>query len=156
MKPQAPCIIDYKVFFDHVLDISAFNSVSSYQFNARQTEEEVVYDSAGNKWTYTLSSSSHKRALWKKWVAYWFWNKTIEVDVEWHYKGTYDLSELKQVIIKYIKLDDDILTQFIEEKDLISKVNETQSFQELLDCLYKYVYEPDEDAISEEFGYMEE
>ncbi len=61
------------------------------------------------------------------------YNPKINVTVLWGEPKTYVLEELKTAYIKAVEKDDDILTQFVEAKELKNKISDAQSFGELIE-----------------------
>ena len=112
----------------------------------REYDTPTVYDKQFEIWTYKLRSDRVKNSFWIRILAYTI-NPIIETYPAWSKTSNYQLDELKQAIIKCIKGDDDLLTQFVEPDVFIKGINQSDSFDAIYDTLNKYAFEVDEDAL---------
>ncbi|MDO1447475.1 hypothetical protein Q0590_14500 [Rhodocytophaga aerolata] len=64
----------------------------------RNTDQELVFDKEGNKWTYRLTSPQSKKSLAKKILDYILYNPVIEIKPEWTQRDTYQMQELKELM----------------------------------------------------------
>ena len=58
-----------------------------------------------------------------------FYNPMHTVEFEYEDQGTYDLTEIKQRITHYVSCDDDILTQFLDGKEIAARLSAAETFQ---------------------------
>ena len=158
MDPKFPFISIYNgVALDILESADQLNKVSTLALF--DTKETVGFDSDLNLWSYSFQRSGFKPSLLTKILANTFYNPLVEVQVIWEHRKQSDLKELKSIVNTCVEKDDDILTQFVEADYLQNKINESKSFQELLETLRKYVFDVEEESIwkeLEEQGLLED
>src|SRR6476646_2736138 len=92
----------------------------------------VVYDSLGVAWAFRFDCAKSKYSWWDKFLAQ-FYNPAGTSNVTWHRQQNYAFSELQKAFLDALAHDDDILTQFVEEGDLRSRIQRSANFPELLE-----------------------
>ncbi len=113
-------------------------------------EKEILFDSMGNKWTYRKIFEKFKNNWLTKVLAKTFYNPTHEAKIIWIFKETYSLEELKNSLKVCVDKDDDIITQY-EEADVIKfAIDETNTFEEIIGVLNKYVFDVNEESLWKE------
>jgi hypothetical protein len=68
----------------------------------KNTDQELVFDKEGNKWTYQVAPPQLKRSLAKKILDYILYNPIIEIKLEWTWRETYQIHELKKLLYQCI------------------------------------------------------
>lgn len=101
-------------------------------------EKSVVYDAEGRKWQAKGIDSRYRRTWWTLLLANTVYNPRITVTLVWREPKTYALEELKLVYSKAVDKDDDILTQFVEARELKKKISEAESFVNLVE-VYRWM-----------------
>jgi hypothetical protein len=143
MTPPFPIIT---IYHGNVIDILngdyPLDQTTLYGYIKHKTDNSVYYDRNGLKWTSSIYSPKYKRTLLTRLLANTFYNPTIKVERTWEEIGPYKLAELIEKVNHYIDLDDDILTQFSEGSKLKTKVSQSESFEELVQLLFDYVFKP--------------
>ena len=100
-------------------------------FNGSLTKR-VAYDAEGNKWEAKGIESPYKRTWWMILLAKTVYSPIVDVTVIWRRPKPYALEELKSVYTNAVRRDDDILTQFVEGSDLMKRISEAESFEQLV------------------------
>ena len=109
-----------------------------------------MYDKQGNKWSYKQVSDKFKSTFLTKLLAKTFYNPLLEAKVIWTQVGSYQIKELQNKLKYCIDKDDDIITQF-EEGDVIkSNLDKSDTFDNILEVLKKYVFEVNEEQLWKE------
>ena len=85
-----------------------------------------------------------------KLLANTFYNPLVDVQPRWTNTGNYKLIELKTVINACIDKDNHVLTQFIEPDKLKKVINYSNTFDEICQTLFKYVFDVDEKELLKE------
>jgi hypothetical protein len=91
----------------------------------------IVYDSAGVAWGFRFAHSKKQYSWLDKFLAQ-FYNPIRPNTVSWHSKQSYPFSELQSAYLDALAHDDDILTQFVEEKDLRQRIQHSSTFSDLV------------------------
>jgi hypothetical protein len=99
-----------------------------------------AYDKDGQMWKVDKVGSNYKINGLTKFLAYTIYNPQIKVSIIWTKIGNYQLSDLKEDIVKQLNRDDDIITQFNSAKLLREKIENCISFDSIVKTLYKYVF----------------
>jgi hypothetical protein len=92
----------------------------------------IVYDSAGIAWGFRFAHSK-KQYSWLDKLLAQFYNPVRHTTVTWHSRQSYSLSELQNAYLDALAHDDDILTQFVEEKDLRRQIQHSSTFSDLVE-----------------------
>lgn len=109
-----------------------------------------AYDKDGHLWKVDKVSSNYKLNGLIKFLAYTVCNPEIKVTIRWAKISDYKLLDLKSDIIKQVDRDDDIITQFEEGEIIKGKIENCDSFDNIIKTLNKYVFIVNEDELWKE------
>lgn len=115
--------------FDHSFEpqsVDTFLSVRS-EFRTRI----VYFDALGRLWRVKELKCRHRINWWARLLAHICYNPTVEVEWVWSEPERYEFADLQRSYCEAVKVDDDILTQFVEREELLRKVLAASSFGEL-------------------------
>lgn len=149
--PSYPLIvIDNSGYLDLIDNEDPLTSSNALVLIRNFHKKLQAYYGHGNIWKVENVESKYKINNLTKFLAYTFYNPSIKVTLTWKKERSYQINELKNAINKLVDQDDDILTQF-EEGDIIKKaVDNSNSFQGIIDTLNKYVFNVDEQELWKE------
>jgi len=151
MTPPLPLIAITGDFIELVDKDYPFNQATAYGLIKGVNDVTKYFDNGGNVWSSKIIPQNFKFTLLTRLLAKTFYNPKIKVDRIWTRTQDYNIEELKESIRFCIGKDNDILTQFVEAENLKSKLQECCNFQDIVDMLFNYIYNPDEEKIYEEF-----
>ncbi|SRR6266498_1692222 len=80
-----------------------------------------------------LFECSRQRYSWLDKFLAQFYNPVRPTSVSWHSHQSYAFSELQNAYFDALAHDDDILTQFVEEKDLRQRIQQCSTFSDLVE-----------------------
>lgn len=149
MKPTFPVISIYYDALEIVKD-EAYLAKATVLGVLKKTPDVMVFDSAGTKWSFDITSNKVNNTFFTKILAYTFYNPIVDVSLHWRKLNQYPLEELKTVIYKCIDDDDDILTQFAEPDFLKERIRGSGTFEDIFNVLSKYIFEVDEEKLWQE------
>jgi hypothetical protein len=109
-----------------------------------------AYDKGGQLWRVGKVDSNYKINGLTKFLAYTVYNPQIKVNIEWTKIADYKLDDLKKDINKQVDRDDDIITQFEEGEVIKEKIENCDSFDDIIKTLDKYVFKVNEDELWKE------
>jgi hypothetical protein len=124
-------------FYDsntHWIDLKravATTERASRLFLSRQPQI-VAYDAKLNRWSVAFDAPAGIASAWSRLLANTVYNPVREVPLQWNHSGSYEIDELRTVILEAVAHDDDILTQFVERGDLSSRLEQATSFAEFV------------------------
>ncbi len=93
-------------------------------------EQRTVFDAGGRMWRLAELRSRHKTPFYRL-LVHLFYNPWVDVEFLWHAPVEYPLDDLRAVYLAAVDADDDILTQFMERKELKKEITAATSFDEL-------------------------
>ncbi len=93
----------------------------------------IVYDSKGLAWRFSFERPAARLSVLRRLLAHTIYNPVREVAVSWFRLHEYSFAELRDAYLDAIAHDDDVLTQFVEASDLQRRVQESQSFGDLVE-----------------------
>lgn len=146
MKPKFPIISIYNEAVD-LIPNETYLSKAKVLGLLKGNSNSIAFESAGKKWTFKLTSDKITDNFMTRFLANTFYNPTVDVIPEWKMISEFEIDEIKSVLIKRIEKDDDILTQFIDSKDIKEYINKANSFEAVYDILLKYVFEYNEEEV---------
>ncbi|GGF17010.1 hypothetical protein [Hymenobacter cavernae] len=124
------------------------NYCNLYGYYESQRNPALYFDASGKKVRRKLKL---KRSFgkWQKLLSYFYWGK-VPVESTWYQVGEYELAELKEWVLRCIKADDDVLTQFIEKNHLIRLLKQARHFEDIYMVLQNAIYNfEDDDSLIE-------
>jgi hypothetical protein len=127
-----------------------FKVATSALTDPRIFEDTIAFDSNGNKWTYKQTTDKFKNTLLTRILAKTFYNPLLDATVLWTSHGTYKIEELKIKFKKCVDEDDDIITQFEEGSVIKTEIDNSQTFDDLIKILNKYIFDVNEEEIWKE------
>ena len=89
----------------------------------------IAYAANETKWKMRYESPGF--SIWTRLTQYLRTPKIL-VPVRWLHRGSYRIDELRSTFLKALEHDDDVLTQFVEREELISRLNAAGTFEELV------------------------
>jgi hypothetical protein len=107
----------------------------------RPSDQEVAFDSTGNKWTYRLTSNQSNQSdvsFGKRLLFHALPSPVLIVKPEWTKQGMYPLGELKGVIIGCVGKGDNLITPLADGASLETAISQATSFEQLYKTLIKY------------------
>ncbi|NNT73270.1 hypothetical protein HKT18_13705 [Flavobacterium sp. IMCC34852] len=146
MKPKFPIISIYNNAVD-LIPNQTYLSKAKVLGVLKGNSNSIAFDSAGNKWSFKLTSDKISDNFITRFLANTFYNPTVDVIPEWKMIGEFEIDEIKSVLIKSIEKDEDVLTQFIDSEDIKNHVNKAHSFETIYNILNRYVFEYNEEEI---------
>jgi hypothetical protein len=151
MKPKFPIITIYKLQgLEIINDDIALRNVSTLSFLSQSKAEYKIYDSNGKIWTLEFINNLIKTNFITRFLANTFYNPIVKVDLEWEEEGFYNLNELKNDISLCIDKDDDILTQYEEASVIKNAISNSNTFDDILFTLNKYIFDVNEEELWKE------
>ncbi len=151
MKPKFPIITIYKLQgLEIINDDIALRNVSTLSFLSQSKAEYKIYDSNGKIWTLEFINNHIKTNFITRFLANTFYNPIVKVDLEWEEKGVYNLNKLKNDIYICIDKDDDILTQYEEASVIKNAISNSNTFDDILFTLNKYIFDVNEEELWKE------
>ncbi|MCD4779896.1 MAG: hypothetical protein K8S27_05020 [Candidatus Omnitrophica bacterium] len=100
-------------------------------------QDASVYDHEGNVWTVADMDSPYQINLWTKLIANLFFNPRIIVRLTWAKTGTYSYKDFQEVLCDIVDKDEDYLTEQLGHDELITLIQDAESFDFLFDTLKK-------------------
>jgi hypothetical protein len=149
-KPEFPIICIDKKYFVELLDSEArMSKVSALALiNVPTFQDIFVFDKNGFQWSYKMISTEFKETFFNRiLIKAGFYFRTFSATVIWTRVCEYDLAKLKENLVNCVDQDDDILTQFIEPKDLSNAIRDAKTFDDLVTVLKNYVFPADENIL---------
>ena len=95
--------------------------------------EWVSFDAAGSAWSFHYERPPGGFSFVSRLLTKTVMNPIREVAVHWTRLRSYQLPELRDAYIDAIEHDDDILIQFVEREELRRRVQQSQSFRDLVE-----------------------
>ena len=111
-------------------------------------EKVTVYDREGRKWSGRGIEGPSRKSWWTKLLANTVYNPWVTVTVVWQEPKPYEIEELKSVYTAAVDKDDDILTQFVDANELKSRIDQADTFDELVET-YRWMQTEQDEAESE-------
>ena len=94
-----------------------------------------IFDAKGMEWSIEEAVPTRKVNVIERILAPICYNPKIKVKLKFKNPKPYVLEKIKKGIVKIVKNDDDVYTQFTEGKDIIEKINVANTFLEIIDIL---------------------
>ena len=151
MAPPFPLIVITGKHLDIVKEEHLLKQASLLWLSKGTVSETLYFDGFSKLWKSRIKPETFKPTLLKRLLAETFYNPVLQIDRVWTQADTYTIDKLKELIIQCINEDDDILTQFIEADNLKARIQDCQDFFDIIGVLTRYVFDPDEERIYEEF-----
>jgi len=104
--------------------------------------EFIGYDANQTKWSVTYENPARGASTWTRLLAY-VYNPKFDAALRWSESGSYTIEELRSVFLKAVEQDDDSLTQFVERDVLTSRLNQSKTFEELVN-VWEWLSAPDD------------
>ena len=121
--PTGPCFVTgHNGFIDFEQQLSSFERISLIFALYPDTWKFTIYDDKGFKWKTCGFQLSHKKPWWLFLPFTIFYIPWISVIYLWNEPEKYSLEELKAAYTEAVDMDDDILTQFVEAKELTKRI----------------------------------
>jgi len=137
--PQGPCFITgADGYFSFEEDYRSEGKGNLYGVLKGFFDTMTVYDAQGNKWKAKGVVSKYKRTWWWVLLANTVYNPRVTVRITWGEPRPYHLLDLKEVYVKAVEKDDDILTQFVEAGVLKERIGEARNFGALAE-VYRWM-----------------
>lgn len=108
---------------------------SLYAYTKGSWKSIKIYDAKGMEWSIKEAAPTRKINIIERILAPICYNPKIKVKLSPKKLKPYSLEKIKKSIVKIIKNDDDLYTQFTEGKDIIKRVNAANSFLEIINIL---------------------
>lgn len=106
----------------------------------RPSDQDVAFDSTGNKWTYRLTSNQSNQvdvSFGKRLLIHALPSPILIVKPAWTKQGMYPLEELKGVITLCVGKGDDLIRQLADGASLETTISQATSFEGLYKTLIK-------------------
>jgi hypothetical protein len=100
-----------------------------FRLRSAKRYEFIAYDANQTKWKKQYENPHF--SIWNRFQQY-IRSAKVVVPVRWDQIGRYDIEELRDLFLKAVQHDDDVLTQFVEREDLISLLNAATTFDDLV------------------------
>ena len=95
----------------------------------------VFYHRNGRKYQVDRVTPDRQLGTLSKLLAATVYNPWLETGLEYEDTGSYVIADLCAAVRKAIEMDDDVLTQFHDETELIAVLGNVGNFDEILDLL---------------------
>ena len=135
------------LYCDLVPEASSLSKWTALAVQKFRPKASVFYDTNLTKWSIQKISTDKDFNWLDRLMMHTFYNPLVKVQIQWVSQGAYDMTQLKDKIVKCIQEDDDVLTQFVEADFFIKKVNVCTKFSDLTDIFEKYVIDFDEESM---------
>ncbi len=152
-KPKLPLISIYKKRGFEIINedtMKYFTRTNAYNLIQNESDSEL-YSKNMEVWNFSQKTDKFKNTKWNRFLAKTIYNPIYDVTLVWKKIGIYKLEELKTKIKICIDKDDDVFTQFVEADFFKNMIDNSSSFNELINTLNKYYFEiKDEEMIWKE------
>ena len=95
----------------------------------------TLYHRSGTQYAVAEVVPDRPRGAFSHLLASSVYNPWIGVRLVYRAAGTYSLDDLRSALTRAIEIDDDVLTQFHEEEELLAMVSAASSFDDLVDVV---------------------
>jgi hypothetical protein len=119
---------------DYLINSNALGLIKQVQKNIQ------AYDKNGILWKVDKANSNYRINSLTRFLAYTVYNPKIKVIITWAKVGHYDLEDLKRCVNRQVDRDDDILTQFENGEIIKGKIENCESFDDIIKALNKYIF----------------
>ena len=137
MEPCGTCFISgSKYYFDLEEPLHSFQRHMLANVYNRAYDHFNIYDAKGLTWKLDGTETPFQ---WRSRLLLRFkmlFSPWVPVTYVWREPVEYSLDDLKAVYIKAVEMDDDILTQFVEADPLKKRIEQAQSFHELVEVYH--------------------
>ena len=101
----------------------------------RYFEGITIYRDDGVKLSIEPTPAPPERSLWNVVLANTIYNPVRVYAVRYRERGSYLLGEVKENILAAVATDDDILTQFLDASEIKSRLDRSESFEDIVDLV---------------------
>lgn len=95
-------------------------------------EQVEVFDSHGQHWTVSEVVAPYHVNAWTRLLAHTFFNPRLHVRLHWNDPSPYTFADLQQRICDAVDQDDEVLTQFVDARELTRLVRHSVDFEDLV------------------------
>ena len=120
---------------DTARDLPEQRATSAHGFHKPWWKGVKLYHRNGYRYEVEKATPEEELPPLSKLMAATIHNPTFNVNYEYQSTGFYQLDELKQALRAAVEKDDDVLTQFHEAEELISRIDAAKDFSGLVDML---------------------
>ena len=120
---------------DTARDLPEQRATSAHGFHKPWWKGVKLYHRNGYRYEVEKATPEKELPALSKLMAATIHNPTVNVLYEYTSTGFYKIDELKQALRAAVEKDDDVLTQFHEAEELISRIEAAKDFSDLVDML---------------------
>ena len=120
---------------DMARDLPEQRATSAHGFHKPWWKGVKLYHRNGYRFEVEKATPEQELPPLSKLMAATIHNPTFNVNYEYQSTGFYKIDELKQALRGAVEKDDDVLTQFHEAEELISRIDAAKDFGDLVDML---------------------
>ena len=133
MNPSGPCFeFGPRGYFSLEPSYTARKKMKLLGVFSGFYEQALVFDATGKVWRASQLRSRHKKSWWLTLLVHTVFNPWVDVEISWDQPRQFQLEELKDLYLRAVDQDDDILTQFVDAPELKKKIKEAESFDDLV------------------------
>jgi hypothetical protein len=120
---------------DTARDLPEQRATSAHGFHKPWWKGVKLYHRNGYRYEVEKATPEKELPALSKLMAATIHNPTVNVLYEYTSTGFYKIDELKQALRAAVEKDDDVLTQFHDAEELISRIDAAKDFGDLVDML---------------------
>ena len=120
---------------DTARDLPEQRATSAHGFHKPWWKGVKLYHRNGYRFVVEKATPEEELPPLSKLLAATIHNPTFNVTYEYQSTGFYKIDELKQALRGAVEKDDDVLTQFHEADELISRIDAAKDFSDLVGVL---------------------
>ena len=120
---------------DTARDLPEQRATSAHGFHKPWWKGVKLYHRNGYRFEVEKATPEGELPPLSKLLAATIHNPTFNVQYEYTSTGFYQLDELKQALRAAVEKDDDVLTQFHEAEELVSRIDAAKNFDDVVDVL---------------------
>lgn len=120
---------------DTARDLPEQRATSAHGFHKAWWKGVKLYHRNGYCYEVEKATPEQELPALSKFLAATIHNPTFKVNYEYQSTGFYKIDDLKQALRGAVEKDDDVLTQFHEAEELISRIDAAKDFSDLVDML---------------------
>lgn len=115
--------------------------IRASDFISKDMEQNgIVYDNAGNKWTFTTSARTFKNSGFSRFLAKTIYNPMVDIDIQWKHEGNYELKEVKDIVVQFVKNDTGIMKQLMGADFLVNTIDIYTELSGIVNLLKNYQF----------------
>jgi|ERR1700752_471069 len=132
-------------FVEALPELKQTDRTSAYAYHRQGWKSVGLFHRDGQRYEVANVAPDRPRGLFSKILANTVYNPRFVATYDYRPVGTYALADLKGAVEAAIKADDDVLTQFHDEVELLDRLARVSTFEEMVGFV-RYMQVPDDAA----------